>query len=95
MEGFGLPAVEAMESGCLVLASNCEALKEVCGGAAYHFDSVDTDALTQLIEIAVTIPEAQKKSRIADGKQQASRFSWDQTAEQTLSIYRDLTDQSV
>src|SRR3989344_5402766 len=34
MEGFGLPALEAMANNCLVLASNIPSLKEVCGDAA-------------------------------------------------------------
>ena len=37
-EGFGLPALEAMASGCPVAASNRGALPEVCGDAAVLFD---------------------------------------------------------
>ena len=33
-EGFGLPILEAMASGCPVLTSNCTAMPEVAGGAA-------------------------------------------------------------
>ena len=38
IEGFGLPALEAMANKCLVLASDIPTLKEVCDGAALFFD---------------------------------------------------------
>ncbi|HUX69723.1 MAG TPA: glycosyltransferase family 1 protein [Cellulomonadaceae bacterium] len=40
-EGFGLPPLEAMASGCPVAASNAGSLPEVCGDAAELFDAED------------------------------------------------------
>ena len=90
MEGFGLPAVEAMESGCIVLASNCDALREICGGAAYHFDPLDFRHLAELIEMAIKMPKTEHSRLIQKGKQRASEFTWDSTAAQTMRCYQDL-----
>ena len=90
MEGFGLPAVEAMESGCVVLASDCGALKEVCGDAAYHFSPNDIDSLTELVKMAIHLAPTDREKAIARGKQRASDFSWDQNAKQTTAAYRKL-----
>ena len=38
MEGFGLPALEAMANKCLVIASDIPALHEVCEDSAIYFD---------------------------------------------------------
>jgi glycosyltransferase involved in cell wall biosynthesis len=44
-EGFGLPAIEAMASGCPVAASGAGSLPEVCGDAAELFDAKDPAAI--------------------------------------------------
>jgi glycosyltransferase involved in cell wall biosynthesis len=48
-EGFGLPAVEAMECGCAVVASDIVALRETCGGAAQFCDSASPAAIAETV----------------------------------------------
>ncbi len=44
-EGFGLPPLEAMASGCPVAASDAGSLPEICGDAAVLFDAKEPSAI--------------------------------------------------
>ena len=90
MEGFGLPVVEAMESGTLLLNSDCDALKEVGGESAAYFQHDDVNTLAELIQTALTMPSTERQHRIEAGKKRAKLFSWDQTAKLTVDAYRQL-----
>ena len=46
-EGFGLPVLEAMQCGALVITSRDPAILEVSGDAAVHVDAEDTAALVE------------------------------------------------
>jgi glycosyltransferase involved in cell wall biosynthesis len=50
VEGFGLPAVEAMREGCAVIAARAGALPEVCGDAALWVEPTDVDALAAAMQ---------------------------------------------
>jgi glycosyltransferase involved in cell wall biosynthesis len=50
MEGFSLPVVEAIASGCPVLASSCEAQQELVDQPEALFGPDDTDRLSDLME---------------------------------------------
>lgn len=49
VEGFGLPPLEAMACGLPVLASNCNALKEVLDDVALLYDPMDVEAFTNSV----------------------------------------------
>lgn len=89
-EGFGLPALEAMESGAPLIASNCAALREVSAGAGHHFAADDVDTLTDLLALAAVdrLPETAEK--IACGHARAAELSWESTVAQTVEVYRSL-----
>jgi len=44
LEGFGLPALEAMACGSPVISSSAGSLPEVCGDAALYFDPYDVES---------------------------------------------------
>ena len=46
-EGFGLPVLEAMQSGCPVITSKEGSLTEVAGDAAYFVDAYDAESISQ------------------------------------------------
>ncbi|TWU35953.1 glycosyltransferase family 4 protein [Novipirellula artificiosorum] len=93
-EGFGLPAVEAMESGAPVIASTCPALREVLGNVGHYFDAHDVDSLADLLVLAdlERLPHCEKKLQL--GLQRASELSWQKTVEQTVAAYRTLRGSS-
>ena len=84
-EGFGLPPLEAMASGCPVAASDAGSIPEVCGDAAVFFDPLDPG------DIARGIREAMARSAELTelGVQHVSRFSWDACVEGHVAAYHE------
>src|SRR3989338_9629 len=89
MEGFGLPALEAMANNCLVLASNIPSLKEVCGDAALYFNPLSINELAdKLSMIAIHNTEYKELEEIRKrGIERARKFSWQKMARETLKVY--------
>jgi glycosyltransferase involved in cell wall biosynthesis len=86
-EGFGIPPLEAMACGTVVVASNCSSIPEVVGKAGLLFDPTSPDELTTQLCHLVAHP-AQREAWIAQGHEQASLFSWEKTTAKTLAVYR-------
>jgi len=87
VEGFGLPALEAIACGCPVIASNTPALVEVLGGAGLHAAVGNAAALAQ--EIRRMSDDVLRNELIARGIERAGHFDWDLTAKATLDVYRE------
>lgn len=88
-EGFGLPGLEAMLHGAPIVSSNATCLPEVYGEAAHYFDPQNTQAMSDAINEVLT-DKALRQDLIKKGHLQASKFSWQRTAEQTLSVYNQV-----
>lgn len=85
IEGFGLPALEAMSNKCVVLASDIPTLREICKDSAIYFDPRDKEDLEKKIMDISSSIEINKY--IEKGIRRATEFSWEKTAEKTLKIY--------
>jgi glycosyltransferase involved in cell wall biosynthesis len=90
-EGFGFPPLEAMACGCPVITSNSSSLPEVVGEAAIKVPPQDIEGLAEALKKVLTNKEL-RKSLIAKGKAQAVKFSWDQAAEKTLEVYKEVEE---
>lgn len=86
-EGFGLPPLEAMACGTPVLTSHNTSMAEICGSAAYLVDPHDTDAIAS--GMRQILCDGQLSAELSQrGLQHVRRYSWENTAQQTLAIYR-------
>lgn len=85
IEGFGLPAVEAMALGCPVIASTSPCLPEICGDAALYAGPDDPDAWVAAIRRLASEPTL-RQSLIAKGTERAKAYSWRTIAENYLSL---------
>lgn len=88
-EGFGIPVLEAMEFGTPAITSATTATAEVAGDAGLLVDPEDPEAIAEAMRRVRSSPEL--RDRLArDGRQRAGEFSWEQTAEATYRVYRDV-----
>jgi glycosyltransferase involved in cell wall biosynthesis len=86
-EGFGLPALEAMQCGTPVVASNRASLPEVVGEGGLL---VDPDSPAMIAEACERISgdSALRQCLREAALRQAAYFNWRDTAARTLEVYR-------
>lgn len=86
-EGFGLPPLEAMQSGTPVVASNKSAIPEVCGeGNALFFDPESVDDMREKMRMIAT--DASLRQRLVDrGFERVKTFDWRKMAAKVLELY--------
>jgi len=88
-EGFGIPALEAMAHGVPVVCSRAGALPEVCADAALYFDPTDLESITSALRRAL-LDGTLRGELTRKGRARAAEFSWRDSAERTLSVYRSV-----
>lgn len=89
MEGFGLPALEALTQGLPVISANTTCCPEVLGDAAHYFNPFNLEDMTRAIE-DVIVNDKLRDKLAANAKPQAAKYSWARMAQETLDIYNDV-----
>jgi len=92
-EGFGIPALEAMNCDCPVVMSNTSSLPEVGGDAAIYFDPNNIDDMREKIESVITNKDL-RNDQMLKAKTQRQKFSFEKTALDTKKIYEKLLNNS-
>ena len=82
-EGFGMPVLEAMACGAVVVTSNVSSMPEAAGGEGILVDPYSIESIASGIVESLTADEAARDRAIA----RARRDTWTRVAEQTASIY--------
>jgi glycosyltransferase involved in cell wall biosynthesis len=85
-EGFGLPALEAMASGCAVITSKAAALVEITGDAGLHVEP-NVPALVDAMR-RVASDEVLRQTLASRGVERARTFTWTRCADLTRGVYR-------
>lgn len=88
-EGFGLPALEAMASGAIVIGSNTSSLPEVIGFREALFDPRSDVAIADKMVSALTDQDLRESMR-ASAQLQCQKFSWDRSATVALDAFEAL-----
>lgn len=85
-EGFGIPPLEAMASGCPVISSNRASMPEVIGDAGLLIDPTNAyklaDAVSGLLE-----NENVRNMMVERGYRQAEKFKWENGARTALDVF--------
>ncbi len=77
-EGFGLPVLEAIASGCPVVCSKTQALVEISGEAATYVNPNDPSDIAKGFKKLVNNPKLPRE------------YSWKKTADETMNVYEEI-----
>ena len=81
-EGFGIPLLEGMQSGCPVLSTKASSIPEVVGDAGLLVDTICAEAfIEQILKLEDT---TFRNSIVNAGFEQSKKFSWDKTYKETV-----------
>lgn len=84
-EGFGFPPLEAAHAGTPAIVSSVSSLPEVIGEAALMVDPHNPAEMAKVMTECLT-DENLRNSLIEKGKAQAEKFSWQECANEFLSL---------
>ncbi len=85
-EGFGLSLLEAMSSGCLVIAGDNSAVPELVGDCGILLPELTVANARNAIE-RVLSGDASLDVLRDRGLRRAAQYSWEETARRTLTVY--------
>ena len=88
-EGFGMPLIEAMESGTPTVCSNTTSLIEVGGDATLYIDPLNINTITEKMKMLLE-DDILRKSLINKGFKNVKKFDWDVSAMQLMRLYSEL-----
>lgn len=91
MEGFGLPLIEALTSGCRVLCSDIPVFHEIGGRQVTYFNPYSVNELSGLFK-SFFVPDRSKIKNSAATAHPAldAKFNWRNMALETLSVYKSI-----
>lgn len=88
-EGFGLPILEAMACGTVVLCSNNSSLPEVYGDAAISFDANDIQEIEKAMNLILSNKD--ESIRLIElSKKRIAMFNWNITANEIIKLFNEM-----
>lgn len=88
-EGFGLPVLEAMQSGTAVITSENSSMSEVCGDAGKFVNPYSIEEICDALD-AVQNNDTLVLGLCAKGLERAKHFSWKKCGDSMMACYASL-----
>jgi glycosyltransferase involved in cell wall biosynthesis len=88
-EGFGIPMLEAMSAGTIVIAGNTGAMPEVAGPNALYCDPCDHGSIADAMDEVLTMSASDRDRRIQNGRAHAANFTWQNTVDNFITLLRE------
>jgi len=88
-EGFGLPVLEAMASGCPVIVADNSSLTEIAG-PSIKCTAERPETITHAMEVVTMLSQKAREKIITDSIAWSKQFSWKKTAHETIAVYETL-----
>lgn len=88
-EGFGIPVIEAMSSGGIVITADNSSLAEIGGEASIYTEANDGKSIAEAMSRCVNMLPEERQRRIRIGKEWASRFTWETCSRKTQSLLEE------
>lgn len=88
-EGFGIPIIEAMSSGCPVVLPPLSSFPEVAGEAGIYYENDDVLSLVTQLKRLKSDSDF-RQNYISLGYQRADNFSWSKMVEESLKVYQSV-----
>lgn len=85
-EGFGLPIIEAMAAGTLVITSNTTSMRELAEGRGRLVCPEDIEDIALAIQEIMELPDAERRSRIDSNREFSKEFTIERWLNSHLSV---------
>lgn len=86
-EGFGLPPLEALKRGKLVLCNNGTCFPEILSDSVVYFNGQSVEDTAKTITNTIKNLESLKKTYLSRAPKTLTKYSWHKMAEETLRLY--------
>jgi glycosyltransferase involved in cell wall biosynthesis len=86
-EGFGVPPLEAMRSRCPAVVSDRGSIPEICGSFACYFNP---ESFTSFEAAINSVLHNKYNYQLEEAFLHSQKYTWERTAERTLSYYREV-----
>jgi glycosyltransferase involved in cell wall biosynthesis len=89
MEGFGMPPLEAMRTGCPVVSSSAPVMPEILGDVPRYFDPERPDELARELN-ALLVNRRERMERSERGRVHSREFTCRRMADQTMAVWHEV-----
>jgi len=90
-EEFGAPVLEAMACGVPIVCSNVSSLPEITGGVTQMVDPYDIEGIKNAI-LKILDDDRLRDEMKRKGLEQAKKFHWEKTAEETRRVFEEVAN---